>query len=136
MVRPYIVAEISTEVANSGLSFDEISTKQNEIGLKAIENVTEKLDNLGVALTKVVVSGVDVPEEIKESMRNRTGIKMKASSVNNEEADIYEKLNRAEAMKDLANNANSAGATVMGMNMGNMFGGQINNNNNNTEPKE
>ena len=138
VVRPYIVAEISTEIANSGLSFDEISTKQNEIGLKAIENVTEKLDNLGVALTKVVVSGVDVPDEIKESMRNRTGIKMKASSVNAEEANVYEQLNRAEAMKDLANNSNSAGATVMGLNMGNMFGGQINSNNNPnpTEPKE
>ena len=58
-------------------------------------------------------------------MRDRTAIKMKATSVNNDEADVYSKLNKAEAMKDLANNPSSSGTTMMGMNMGNMFGAEI-----------
>ena len=62
-----------------------------------------------------------VPEEVKKSMRERTSIKMKATSVNDKEADVYAKLNQAEAVKDLANNPNNAGATIMGMNMGQSF---------------
>ena len=50
---------------------------------------------------------------------------MKATSVNEKEVDTYTKLNQAEALKDLANNSNNAGTTVMGMNVGNMFGGMI-----------
>ena len=58
-------------------------------------------------------------------MRERTAIKMKATSASDEEADIYTKLNKAEAIKDLANNPNSTGTTIMGMNMGNVFGGEM-----------
>jgi membrane protease subunit (stomatin/prohibitin family) len=133
-IRPYIVAGISSEVSNLGLSFDEIATKQDVLGEKLIESISEKLDSLGIELTKVVISNIDVPEEVKNSMRERTAIKMKATSVDDSEADIYAKLNKAEAMKDLANNPNSSGATIMGMNMGNMFASEIkadNNTNNN-----
>ena len=124
-IRPYLASGISTEIANSGLSFDEISTKQSELGAKLINDVTSKLESLGVSITKIVISNIDVPEEVKNSMRERTAIKMKATSATSEEADIYAKLNKAEAMKDLANNQSSAGATVMGMNMGNMFAADI-----------
>lgn len=123
-IRPYLVAGISTEVANLGLSFDEISTKQSELGAKLTEEVSTKLESLGIAITKIVIAGIDVPEEVKNSMRERTAIKMKATSATDEEADIYTKLNKAEAMKDLANNS-SSGTTIMGMNMGNMFGAEM-----------
>ena len=67
----------------------------------------------------------------------RTGIKMKATSVDSEQADIYTKLNTAEAMKDMANNQNNAGTTIMGMNMGNTLAGMVNNNiNESQEPKK
>ena len=65
-------------------------------------------------------------QEVKKSMRERTDIKMKATSANEEEANIYTKLTQAQAMKDLANNEGSnAGQSIMGMKMGEMFGGQI-----------
>lgn len=124
-VRPYLAAAISSEIANSNLSFDELSTKQNELGSTVIEDVSKKLETLGIDVTKIVIYNIDVPDEIKASMRDRTAIKMKATSASSEEADIYAKLNKAEAMKDLANNPSSSGATVMGMNMGNMFGAEI-----------
>lgn len=125
VIRPYLASGISTEVANSGLSFDEISTKQSELGAKLIDDVSSKLESLGIVITKIVISSIDVPEEVKNSMRERTAIKMKATSASSEEADIYAKLNKAEAMKDLANNSSSVGATVMGMNMGSMFAADI-----------
>ena len=68
-------------------------------------------------------------------MRERTSIKMKATSVDNQQADIYTKLNTAEAIKDLANNSNNAGTSIMGMNLGNTVAGMINNNVNNNDNK-
>lgn len=40
--------------------------------------------------------------------------------------DIYTKLNTAEAIKDLANNKNNSGTSIMGMNLGNTVAGVIN----------
>ena len=135
-IRPYIIAGMSSEVSNSGLSFDELSTKQDTLGENVIKEVTEKLESLGLEITKIVISAFDVPDEIKNSMRERTAIKMKATSATDAEADIYTKLNKAEAMKDLANNPSSSGATIMGMNMGNMFSGEMKNNENNSKNEE
>ena len=50
---------------------------------------------------------------------------MKATSVDEKEADIYAKLNKAEAIKDLANNPSNAGSTIMGMNVGDTFAGML-----------
>ena len=68
-------------------------------------------------------------------MYERTGIKMKATSVDSEQADVYTKLNTAEAMKDMANNPNNSGTAIMGMNMGNTLAGFIDKNVNDSVPK-
>lgn len=125
-ITPFILAGVATDVANAGVSFDEITAKQDKLGEMVIASTTEKLDSLGVEITKLTVSSIDVAEEVKKSMRERTDIKMKATSANEEEANIYTKLTQAQAMKDLANNEGSnAGQSIMGMKMGEMFGGQI-----------
>ncbi len=125
-ITPFILAGVATDIANAGVSFDEITAKQDQLGQMVIASTTEKLDSLGVEITKLTVSSIDVPEEVKKSMRERTDIKMKATSANEEEANIYTKLTQAQAMKDLANNeGNNAGQSIMGMKMGEMFGGQI-----------
>lgn len=126
IIRPYVISGVTTEVSNMGLSFDSLSTKQSEIGLKVIEDTKEKLETLGLEITKLVVTSIDVNEEVKKAMRERTGIKMKATSVDNDEADVYTKLQKAEAIKDLANNPSNAGSTIMGMNVGNTFAGMLN----------
>ena len=124
-IAPYVTSGIMTEISQSGLSFDAISSKQDELGTHVIEDTKEKLETLGIEITKLVVSYIDVPDAIKDSMRERTGIKMKATSVDDKEADIYTKLNKAEAIKDLANNPTNAGSTIMGMNVGNTFAGML-----------
>ena len=95
---------------------------------KILEDINKDTENLGISLTRVVVGEITVPEEIKKAMYERTGIKMKATSVDKDQADIYTKLNTAEAMKDMANNHNNSGTTIMGMNMGNTLAGIVNNN--------
>ncbi len=125
VIKPFVQAGVATEIATLGLSFDSIATKQDEIGSKVIADTKEKLESLGLVITKLVVTSIDVPEEVKTSMRERTGIKMKATSVSDDEADIYSKLNKAEAIKDLANNPSNAGNTIMGMNVGNTFAGML-----------
>ena len=135
-LMPFIQTAIVEEIANLNVSFDEITSKQAGLGQGLTEELSKKLESLGIEITKIVVMSVDVPEEVKKSMRERTSIKMKATSVSDSEADIYAKLNQAEAVKDLANNPNNAGATIMGMNMGQQFAANIQGNLNNNGKKE
>lgn len=131
-VSSFILSEISVNIGTLGVSFTEIAAKQNLIADKIVTGLNNKFESFGVNVVKVVISGVDVAEEIKDAMRERTSIKMKATSVNNEQADIYTKLNTAEAIKDMANNqGNGNGATILGMNMGNTMAGVVNNSMNN-----
>ena len=136
-ITPFIQAGVATDIANAGVSFDEITAKQDQLGQMVIQSTTEKLDSLGVEITKLTVSSIDVSEEVKKSMRERTDIKMKATSATNEEADIYTKLTEAQAMKDLANNTSgNPGQSIMGMKMGEMFGAQIQDSVNNTNSNQ
>jgi membrane protease subunit (stomatin/prohibitin family) len=123
-----LLAELSVAVGNAQVSFDELSAKLNEISVNVVNGLNTKFMTIGIEVSKVIVSSIEVSEEVKKAMRERTGIKMKATSVNNEEADIYTKLNTAEAIKDMANNQNSNGSTILGMNLGNTIAGIVNGN--------
>lgn len=132
-VQNYIISNLMKKINTLKVPFTQISANLLEISGNVIEEANKELDTLGVELTRVVISNISVPDEIKNAMKERTSIKMKASSVNNEEADIYTKLNTAEAIKDLANNENNSGTSIMGMNFGNTVAGMINNNVNNKD---
>lgn len=127
-VRTAILAELATKIGSCNVPFTELAAKQIEIANSMLETVNDNLQSLGVGIVKISIMDITVPEEVKEAMRERTSIKMKATSVNNEEADIYTKLNTAEAIKDMANNSNNNGTTIMGMNMGNTLAGVVNGN--------
>lgn len=129
-VDNYISSLLMAEVNKLDVSFDKIPSKINDLTKEIVEKLNEELMTLGLEITRLIVSEVIVADEIRKAMYERTGIKMKATSVDNEQADIYTKLNTAEAIKDLANNPNNSGTQVMGMNLGNTFSGIINNSNN------
>ena len=139
----YISKELMDEMSRFDVSFDSIAGKMAEATTKMLEDINKETDTLGLSVTRVVIGEITVPEEIKKAMYERTGIKMKATSIDNAEADVYTKINTAEAIKDMANNQSSGnGTTIMGMNMGNTLAGIINGNingaqpNNNNEKKE
>ncbi len=128
-IDEYISKELMDEMNSFNVSFDSIPGKMDEATTKMLEDINKDTDSLGLSVTRVVIGQVDVPEEIKKAMHERTGIKMKATSVDADQADVYAKLNTAEAIKDMANNpGNNGGATIMGMNLGNTMAGMINNN--------
>ena len=127
-IDDYISANLMKEMSGFDVSFDSLASKMNEGVAKAIEEINKETDSLGLEVSRVAISEIDVPEDIKKAMHERTGIKMKASSVDEKGADIYTKLNTAEAIKDMANNENSNAATVMGMNLGNTVAGIIDKN--------
>lgn len=131
-IDDYINKELMEKMNGFNVSFDSIASKMSDATDAILEEVNKDTESLGLALTRVVVGEISVPDEIKKAMYERTGIKMKATSVDSEQADVYTKLNTAEAMKDMANNPGNAGTTVMGMNMGNTLAGFVNNNINNT----
>ena len=130
-VNEYVNAQLMTELNKLDVSFDKIPSRINDLTKDIIKNINKELESLGLELTRLVVSEVLVPEEIRKAMYERTGIKMKATSVDDKQADIYTKLNTAEAIKDLANNENNSGTQIMGMNLGNTFSGMINKDNKN-----
>jgi membrane protease subunit (stomatin/prohibitin family) len=137
-IDDYISKELMEEMGSFNVSFDAISTKMAEASDKILKDINKAIESLGLSVTRCVIGEITVPEEIKKAMYERTGIKMKATSVDAEQADVYSKLNTAEAIKEMASNpGQSGGATVLGMNLGNTMAGIINgningsNNNNN-----
>ena len=135
-VDDYINKELMEKMNGFNVSFDSIASKMAEATEQILATINKDTEDLGIALTRVVVGEITVPEEIKKAMYERTGIKMKATSVDSEQADVYTKLNTAEAMKDMANNPNNSGTAIMGMNMGNTLAGFINNNVNDANNNE
>lgn len=125
-INDYVTASLMSSLNSLDVSFDKIPSKINTLTKDIIKNINKELTNIGIELTRLIVSEVAVPEEIRKAMYERTGIKMKATSVDAKEADIYTKLNTAEAIKDLANNQNNSGTSIMGMNLGNTVAGMIN----------
>lgn len=126
-IRAFILSELAVNVGKLGVSFDMISANQTILAEGVINNLASRFESFGIEITKIVISSVEVAEEVKQAMRERTGIKMKATSVDSNQADIYTKLNTAEAIKDMANNqSNNGGATIMGMNVGNTIAGVVN----------
>lgn len=125
-INDYVTASLMSSLNSLEISFDKIPSKINTLTKDIVNSINKELDGIGIEITRLVVSEVCVPEEIRKAMYERTGIKMKATSVDDKEADIYIKLNTAEAIKDLANNPNNSGTSIMGMNLGNSLAGVIN----------
>lgn len=134
-INDYVTQSLMSSLNSLDVSFDSIPSKINSIIDGVVENINKELESVGIEVTRVVIGEITVPEEIKKSMYERTSIKMKATSVDEKEADIYTKLNTAEAIKDLANNPNNSGTSIMGMNLGNTIAGVINKEVENTENK-
>lgn len=128
-IKAFILSELAVELGNLGVSFDEISSNQTKLSDEIIDDLNKRLVTFGIEVQKIVISGIDVAEEIKNAMRDRTKIKMKATSVDNDQADIYAKLNTAEAIKDMANNPGSSATNILGMHLGNSVAGMV------TEPQ-
>lgn len=125
-IENYISSALMKSLNSLDVSFDTIPSKIETLTEGILENINRELDTIGISLTRVVVSEINVPEEIRKSMYERTGIKMKATSVTNNEADIYTKLNTAEAIKGIASNPNGAATTIMGMKIGDTIAGVVN----------
>ena len=117
VLEPMINSALAGTIGNVSSSFEKIPSKQKEIGNNIIEELNKQITDYGIEFIDIVVESVEVPDEIKKSMRERVSIKMKATSVNDSEANIYTKLNTAEAIKDMANNE-SSGSTILGVNVG------------------
>lgn len=136
-IDDYINKELMEKMNGFNVSFDSIAGKMGDATEEILKDINKETETLGIEVTRVVVGEITVPDEIKKAMYERTGIKMKATSVDAAQADIYTKLNTAEAMKDMANNSNNSGTTIMGMNMGNTLAGMVNNNiNEANKPKD
>ena len=118
VLEPMINSHLADAIGDLGMSFEKIPSKQKEIGKNIVDELNKQVEEYGIEFRDVVVESVEVPEEIKKSLRDRVSIKMKATSVDEKEANIYTKLNTAEAIKDMANNESSSSSTVLGMNVG------------------
>ena len=128
MLEPLINSLLATAISNLNVSFDKISSLQNKLGNSIIEYLNKEIAEYGIEFTDIIVSSVEVPDEIKKSIRERVSIKMKATSVDNNGADIYTKLNTAEAIKDMANNTASDSSTILGVGVGANISNLVNKN--------
>ncbi len=143
VIAPLLETSLATVLGTLNVSFDEIAAKQIELAKSLTNSIDEHLTSLGLEISKLSLPSITPVKEVVESMRTAASTKIegfatadveanliqkKATSINNEEADIYTKINTAEALKDFANNesGNSGmGATILGVNVGQAMGGAM-----------
>ena len=94
-IKSFILSALSVSLGKLDISFTDIAKNQNVIAEGIIDELNKKLESFGIETSKVVITGVEVAEEIKEAMRERTGIKMKATSVSSDEIKIIPFPSRA-----------------------------------------
>ena len=128
MINGFVVSGLAAAIQGLNVSFDQVPSKQLELGRLLNDAIDEDIASYGIEIAKVSLEPLSVPEEIQKAMRERASIKLKATAVDQTQAGIYTQLNTAEAIKDMANNESGGnGSTIMGMNLGAMMGGIANN---------
>lgn len=124
LVDGFVVSGLAAALGALGVSFEKIPSKQLELARTLNDAIDEDISSYGIEIKSVSLNPLTVPEEIQKAMRERASIKLKATSLDQNQANIYTQINTAEAIKDMANNENGGnGATIMGMNLGSMMGG-------------
>jgi len=123
-VRGIIVSEMTDIISASGLSAIDLSAslvKLNDIALKELE---DNFASIGLKLVSFVVENISFPEEVEKAIDKSSSLGILGGQMGN-----YERMARADAIRDVAKNQGTVG-TVFGMgavgNLGQsmgMFGG-------------
>ncbi len=106
-LRSHIISCISDAIAESKVSALDLSANLSEFSNIALDVAKTEFENLGMKLTKLIVESISFPEEVEKAIDTRSSVGIMSDAI-----DDFVKYQSAHAIRDVANNKNSAGFGV------------------------
>lgn len=112
-LRSKIISGISEVIASSGLSAIDLSSKLREFEERVKKELDDEFKALGLRLMIFDIENVSFPEEVEKALDARASIGVLGGKMNQ-----FTQMQAAHAMREAAQNENSAAGTGMGMGAG------------------
>lgn len=123
-LKSILVSSISDTIAESKISALDLACNLMEFSKMAKEKTQEHFENLGLALTNLVVENISFPEAVEKAIDTRSSM-----GVLRNDMDTYVKYKSAEAIGEAAKNPGMAGMGTQlgaGMAIGEMVKNSLN----------
>jgi len=117
-LRNVIVSQIGDALGESKIPMLDISGRYLELSRFLREQTAQEFERFGLELPTILIENVSLPPEVEAALDKRSSMGIVG------DLNAYAKYQTAEAIRDAAKNPGTAGA-VVGLGMGNVFGGMI-----------
>jgi membrane protease subunit (stomatin/prohibitin family) len=111
-LRDLVVANVSTSLADGGISVIELAAKYPELGVRVRDRAAPDFAKYGLDLTGLVIENVSLPPEVEAALDQRSKMQMIGN------LDQYAALQAADALRDAARNPSGGAAAGVGIGMG------------------
>ena len=108
-IRSLAVSALSDAIAQSGIPALDLASKYDELSRLALDALSPRVADLGLALSAFVIENISLPEEVEKAIDRRTAMGVAG------DLDQYARFQAAEAMREAA--ANPSGMAGMGVGM-------------------
>lgn len=119
-LKSLVVSGISETIAESGISALDLAANLSEFSTSAKKTIDEHFKAIGLKLVNLNIESLSFPEEVEKALDQRSGV-----GIIGDKMDSFVRYQKANAMRDAANNPNGVaglGASLgMGMGMGAMM---------------
>lgn len=125
-LRNLIVSEFADIVARSRIPVLDMAANQSQLAQFVAERMKEDFEKFGLQIPRLLIENISMPTEVEAALDKRTSMGVIGN------LDAYTKMQAADALRDAAQNAGTAGsmmgfgvgAGMAGM-MGSVVGGSI-----------
>ncbi|HAR65197.1 MAG TPA: antifreeze protein [Lentisphaeria bacterium] len=125
-LRSILVSQATDAIAESKIAILDLAANYNELGEAIAEKVTAEFAGFGLAVSKLVVENVSLPEEVEQALDKRSSMNVLGNM------QQYQQFQAANAMEAAAENSGGAGGMMgaglgagMGIGMGQAMAGTM-----------
>jgi len=125
-LRSILVSQATDAIAESKIAILDLAANYNELGEAIAEKVTAEFAGFGLAVSKLVVENVSLPEEVEQALDKRSSMNVLGNM------QQYQQFQAANAMEAAAENPGGAGGMMgaglgagMGIGMGQAMAGTM-----------
>jgi membrane protease subunit (stomatin/prohibitin family) len=120
-LRGLIVSGLTDYIAEAKISAADLATQYDEIGTGILKKLDPKLGEYGLKLVSFIVEKLSLPEEVEKMIDKKTSMKIMGDTTE------YAKFQMADSIDEMAKNGGNPYVEMgMGMNMGQMMGNMLN----------
>lgn len=121
-IRSIVSGKVSTVIAQcakDGMGIFDMDANKDEFALRIKKGLQAELDEYGLEVTKLIVEDVSLPAGVEQAIERGMSVGVMGGM------GEYERVQRADAMRDAANNPGGGAGLFVGMGVGAGLGQQI-----------